>query len=202
MFRSFQKSVGHDNIEDPYLTHPFSLENKLRRLVWKICWALLCRWTPRPLHSWRIFVLRRFGARLGTNNAVYPDARIWAPWLLETGDLVTIGPGVEVYNPGGVRMGHHAILSQNSYLCGATHDYDVQEFTYVKKEIVLEPYVWICARATILPGVHCGEGAVLGAAGVTSRDLEPWTLYAGNPCRRVKARNNFLRNEEEVAFTL
>ena len=196
MFEPFRTSVGHDDLEDPYLTHAFSFKNKLWRLWWKVCWTLLCSWTPRPLHGWRVFILRRFGARMGVNNAVYPDAKIWAPWLLETGDLVTIGPGVEVYNPGGVQLGHHSILSQDSYLCGATHDYNVAEFTYIKKKIVLEPYVWICARAVVLPGVYCGEGAVLGAAALTSRDLEPWMLYAGNPCRKVKARNNFLVEEK------
>jgi putative colanic acid biosynthesis acetyltransferase WcaF len=136
---------------------------------------------------------------VGKQNFIYPDCTIWAPWLLETGDLVTIGPGAEVYNPGGVKIGHHSILSQQSFLCGATHDYDVEAFSYVKKPIVLEPYVWICARAIVLPGVHCGEGSVLGAASVTSRDLQPWSLYAGNPCKKIKERNNFLKKEEAIS---
>jgi putative colanic acid biosynthesis acetyltransferase WcaF len=182
-----------------YDTQAFSLGNRLRRFAWIVCWALLCRWTPRPLHGWRVLILRLFGGRIGKQNSIYPNCKIWAPWLLRTGDLVTIGPNVEVYNPGGVSLGHHVILSQDSYLCGATHDYDVPEFTYIKKPIVLEPYVWICARAVVLPGVHGGEGAVLGAAGLTSRDLKPWTLYAGNPCREVRKRVNFLTDDNPPA---
>jgi putative colanic acid biosynthesis acetyltransferase WcaF len=95
-------------------------------------------------------------------------------------------------------MGHHAIISQNAFICGATHDYNSEAFTYIKKEIVLEPYVWIGARAIVLPGVHCKEGSVLGAATVTSRDLDPWTVYAGNPARAVKARNNFSIQQREM----
>jgi putative colanic acid biosynthesis acetyltransferase WcaF len=144
------------------------------------------------MHNWRILVLRLFGARVGKNNFIYPTCKIWAPWLLTTEDVVTIGPGVEVYNPGGVRLHEHAILSQDAFLCGATHDYDSPDFTYLKREIVVGAYAWICAKAIVLPGVHCKEGSVLGAASVTSRDLEPWTVNAGNPAKLIKLRKNFL----------
>ena len=184
----------HDSSHsDAYLRPTFSLVDRLRRYCWNIAWLLLCQWTPKPLHQWRVAILRLFGARMGRQNFVYPDCKIWGPWLLQTEDVVTIGPGVEIYNPGGVRLGHHSILSQDAYLCGATHNYNRSDFAYIKKEIVIEPYVWICAKAVILPGVHCREGSVLGATTVTSRDLSPWTVYAGNPARIVKKRHNFLK---------
>ena len=144
--------------------------------------------TPPPLHHWRCFLLRLFGAKLGAINFIYPSARIWAPWLLETGDLVTIGRGAEIYNPGGVSLGHRTIISQDAYLCGATHDYQSPEFTYITKFIRTEPQVWICARSIILPGIHCKEGSVLGAGSVATRDLEEWTVYAGNPAVPVRQR--------------
>jgi putative colanic acid biosynthesis acetyltransferase WcaF len=134
---------------------------------------------------------------MGKNNFVYPDSKIWAPWLLWTEDVVTIGPRVEIYNPGGVRLNHHAILSQDAYLCGATHDHNSKDFTYLKKQIVIGAYVWICAKAVVLPGVHCKEGSVLGAASVTSRDLDPWMVYVGNPSKPVKPRNNFLKEQHK-----
>lgn len=183
-------SVNEPQHSDAYLRPVFSWRNKLRRFVWNITWALLCRWTPIPFHAWRVWVIRQFGGRIGQQSTVYPDCTIWAPWLLETEDVVSIGPRVDIYNPGGLYLGHHVILSQGAYLCGATHDYDNPDFTYVKKKIVMEPYVWICARAIVLPGVHCGEGSVLGAAAITSRNLEAWIVYAGNPARPVKQRES------------
>ena len=180
---------------DAYQRPSFSMADKIRRLTWNIAWMLFCRWTPRPLHGWRAGVLRLFGARIGKNNFIYPDCKIWAPWFLYTEDFVKIGPRVEIYNPGGVRLGDHAILSQDAYLCGATHDYDSPEFTYIKKEIVIGQYAWICAKATVLPGVVCSDGSVLGATSITSRNLDPWTVYAGNPARPVKKRNNFLTSK-------
>lgn len=183
----------HDATSDDHYVKPiFPLQDKIQRLIWNITWSLLCRWTPKPMHNWRVWVLRKFGAKLGRQNFIYPSCKIWAPWLLETEDVVTIGPGVEVYNPGGVLLRHHAILSQDAFLCGATHDYNSIEFTYIKKKIVLDAYVWICAKAIVLPGVHCCEGSVLGAGSITTRDLDPWTVYAGNPARPVRKRQYFL----------
>jgi putative colanic acid biosynthesis acetyltransferase WcaF len=156
-----------------------------------LVWMFLFRPTPPPLHKWRCFLLRCFGARLGAINFVYPSARIWAPWLLQTGDLVTIGRGAEIYNPGGISLGHRTIISQDAYLCGATHDYQTPEFTYITKPIRTEPNVWICARAIVLPGVHCREGSVLGAGSVMGKSMDAWTVYAGNPAVAVRQRNQF-----------
>jgi putative colanic acid biosynthesis acetyltransferase WcaF len=183
---------------DAYARPVFSTADKFRRFIWILVWGLLCRWTPKPMHAWRIFILRLFDAKIGQQNFIYPSCKIWAPWLLETQDTVTIGPGVEIYNPGGVIMKQHAIISQDAYLCGATHDYNSPDFTYLKKEIVLEPYAWICAKAIVLPGVHCGEGSVLGAGSVTSKNLSPWIVYAGHPARPIKERVNFIKNNLKV----
>ncbi len=180
------------NDVDAYKRPIFSVFNKVKRLIWKASWLLLCSWTPAPFHTWRVIVLRAFGAKIGKSNFIYPTCKIWSPWLLTTEDVVTIGPGVELYNPERIFLGHHSILSQDAYLCCATHDYNSIKFTYLKKEIVIEAYVWICAKAVVLPGVHCFEGSVLGASSITSKNLETWSVYAGNPSKFIKKRNDFL----------
>lgn len=173
---------------DPYLKPAFSLRNRLARLLWGAVQATLFRWSPRPLHGWRAWLLRCFGARLGAGCHIYPRARIWAPWNLECESVVCIGDEAIVYNPALLRIGSHAIVSQQAYLCGATHDYRDRAFPMIWAPITIGRYAWICARATVLSGVTVGEGAVLGLGSVTSRSLEPWTVYAGLPARRIKAR--------------
>lgn len=175
---------------DPLLRPMQSKSDQLRRLLWSVVWNVCCRWTPTPLHGWRCFILRLFGARLGPSNFVYPSARIWAPWLLETEDVVTIARDVSVYNVGGVKLGSHAIVSEGALLCGATHDFQDRNFHLVAKPITIGAYAWICARAVVLPGVTCGDGAVLGAAAVAAKDLEPWTVYAGNRAVSVGKRRS------------
>jgi putative colanic acid biosynthesis acetyltransferase WcaF len=166
---------------DAYTRPAFSLRNRLRRLVWNLCWLLLYRPSPRPLHGWRTALLRLFGATLGPDCHFYPASRIWAPWNLVCADHVAVADGAEIYNPSPIQIDTHVILSQGCYLCGATHDYNHPDFPLIAYRMHLEGYAWICARASVAPGVRVGEGAVLGLGAVALRDLRPWTVYSGNP---------------------
>src|SRR5580698_9494182 len=173
---------------DPYLSPSFSVSNRMGRLAWSIVWTLLFSTSPRPLHSWRAFLLRGFGAKLGPNCHFYPRSRVWAPWNLECADGVTLGDEAEIYNPSLVTMGSHAIVSQQAYICGATHDYNDPAFPLISFPMSLGAYAWVCARASVSPGVNLGDGAVLGLGSVATRDMEPWTVYAGVPAQAVKQR--------------
>jgi putative colanic acid biosynthesis acetyltransferase WcaF len=84
----------------------------------------------------------------------------------------------------------HVILSQDSFLCGATHDYDDAHFPLLAYSMRFGAYSWVCARACVSPGINVGEGAVLGMGSVATRDLEPWGIYAGVPAVRIKARHH------------
>jgi putative colanic acid biosynthesis acetyltransferase WcaF len=178
---------AHSNA-DPYLRPAFSLWNRLRRMVWNLVWLLLYRPSPRPLHGWRAALLRLFGARLGPHCHFYPRSRVWAPWNLICSDQVTAADDAEIYNPAPITLGSHAILSQEAYLCGATHDYDDPAFPLLAFPMKLGAYAWVCARASVAPGVNLGEGAILGLGSVATRDLEAWSVYAGTPAVKVKER--------------
>lgn len=180
--------IPAETAADPYLRPAFSSGDRVRRLVWNICWTLFYRLSPRPFHSWRSMLLRLFGATLGPNCHFYPESKVWAPWNLICADQVTAGDGVEIYNPAPVTLGSHAILSQGAYLCGATHDYDDPAFPLLAYTMQIGAYAWVCARASVAPGVQVGEGAVLGLGSVATRNIEPWTVYAGAPAVKVKER--------------
>jgi putative colanic acid biosynthesis acetyltransferase WcaF len=175
---------------DPYLRPAFSTGNRARRLVWNLCWSLLYRTSPRPFHTWRAFLLRSFGATLGPDCHFYPKSKVWAPWNLTCADQVTAADGAEIYNPAPIRLGSHAILSQDAYLCGATHDYDDPAFPLLAYAMEIGPHAWICARASVAPGVQIAEGAVLGLGSVATRNLDPWTVNAGVPALKIKDRRH------------
>jgi putative colanic acid biosynthesis acetyltransferase WcaF len=184
------EQISAETAKDPYLRLAFPLSQRIARLVWNICWVILYRLSPRPLHGWRTMLLRLFGAQLGPHCHFYPSSRVWAPWNLICADQVTAGDGVEIYNPAPVRLGSHAILSQNSCLCGATHDLDDPGFPMLAYAMEVGAYAWVCARACVSPGVKVGEGSVLGLASVATRDLEPWGVYVGVPAVKVKQRSS------------
>lgn len=183
--------AGHSaNVTDPYLRPAFSFGNRLRRLIWNICWALFYRLSPRPFHGWRAFVLRCFGAKLGPNCHFYPNSNVWAPWNLICADHVAAGDGVEIYNPAIIRLDSHVILSQQAYICGATHDYNDPAFPLIAYPMHFGAYAWVCARASVGPGVNLGEGAVLGLGSVATKDLEPWSVNVGVPAVKIKERKH------------
>ncbi len=180
--------IGAEHGSDAYLRPAFSVGNRARRAVWNLCWLLLYRPSPRPLHGWRSLLLRLFGAQLGPDCHFYPASRVWAPWNLICADHVAAGDGAEIYNPSPMHLASHVILSQDCYLCGATHDYNDPAFPLTAYRMNLGAYAWICARAMVGPGVQVGEGAVLGLGAVATRDLQPWTVYGGNPAVPVRER--------------
>jgi len=164
----------------------FSLCNRMARQCWNIVQALPFRLSPRPCHAWRAFLLRAFGARLGVRCHVYPGAVIWAPWNLECGDDVCIADAAEVYNPVLISLGARAVISQGAYLCAASHDYTSDAFPLTTGPVTIAAGAWVAARAIVLMGVTVGEGSVIGAGSVVTKDVPPGTVCAGNPCRVIK----------------
>jgi putative colanic acid biosynthesis acetyltransferase WcaF len=174
--------------DDPTDRPSFSFQDRCKRAVWNLCWLLLYRTSPRSFHPWRAMLLRLFGATLGPRCHFYPGSRVWAPWNLVCADRVTAGDGAEIYNAAPMHFGSHAIVSQGAYICGATHDYNDPAFPLLAYSMRIGAYAWVCARASVGPGVNVGDGAVLGLGSVATRDLEPWTIYAGTPAQRINDR--------------
>jgi putative colanic acid biosynthesis acetyltransferase WcaF len=173
---------------DPYTSPQYTFGNRVRRQLWSIVWIFLYRPSPRFAHAWRALLLRSFGARLGARCRFYPASRIWAPWNLTCEDTVMVADGAELYNPAPMVLASHAIVSQGAYLCGATHDYNNPEFPVISFPMRLGRYSWVAARACVSPGVSLGDGAILGLASLATKNLEPWSIYAGVPARKIKDR--------------
>ena len=153
--------------------------------LWRFVNALLF---PMTTHRFRKWISRKFGARIGNWCALYGTAKIYMPWNLSIGDYVCIAPRVELYNKDKVSIGNSCVLSQDAYLCTASHDISSATMSLVVKPITIQDNVWIGAKATILPGVTIGEGAVVGACAVVAKDVPPWSVVVGNPARVVGKR--------------
>jgi putative colanic acid biosynthesis acetyltransferase WcaF len=118
---------------------------------------------------------------------VYPSVHIWAPWNLETGRTVGIGDGAWIYNPDRIILEDFAIISQDAFLCAASHDYTQWTFPLITAQVRVSRHAWVAARAFVHMGVTIGEGCVIGAGSVVTRDTPPWTVCAGNPCKTIRS---------------
>lgn len=173
----------------------FSLANRVYRVVWNVAWLLLAAWTPPPLKGWRRVVLNAFGARLAPGANVYGSARVWYPPHLMMDAFACLGPRATCYCMAPVHLGAYALVSQGGHLCAGTHRIDDPDFQLVARPIEIGADAWIAAEAFVGPGVMVGEGAVLGARAVAMRDLEPWTVYNGNPAAPLRRRSQAARAE-------
>ncbi|MBN8915957.1 MAG: putative colanic acid biosynthesis acetyltransferase [Rhizobiales bacterium] len=167
----------------------FTLANLLHRTAFRITWLLLARWTLPKWHGWRRMILRGFGATIAPTAGIYPSARIWSPANLEVGDYAFIGPDVTVYSMGRIVLEPYALVSQGAYICAGTHDIEDVNFQLRSAPIRIEARAWVAAQAFVGPGVTVGRGAVLGARSFAFKNLEPWTVYVGNPAKAIKPRN-------------
>lgn len=174
---------------DPLAGAPsFSLRHRLHRVAWQAAWLLLARWTPPPLHRWRIFLANAFGAKIDSSAFLYGSARIWYPPNLTMARCATLGRGVDCYCMAPVEIGAYAVVSQRAFLCTGTHDIHGVAFELRTMPIVIGRQSWICAEAFVGPGVTVGEGAVLAARGAAFRDLAPWQVHRGNPAVAIGPR--------------
>ena len=167
---------------------PHTWRNKAGRACWAVAYRLLFRPSPRLLVGWRRFLLRCFGARVGTGAKIMPSVRIWAPWNLDVGEEACLSHDVDCYCVDRIVLGPHATVSQYTHLCAATHDIADPCMRLVTAPIVIGAGAWVCAGVFVGPGVTIGHGAVAGARSVVLRDVAPWTVVAGNPARFIKTR--------------
>jgi len=170
-------------------TSDFGLKNKIGRLLWGIVYILFFRpFATRLFKRYRVFLLSCFGAKVHPKCHIYASAKIWAPWNLTMGAYSTLGPGVDCYNQGLITIGANTIISQKSYLCASTHDFEQADFPLRCKPIIIGDSVWVAADAFVGPGVSIGDGAVVGARAAVFKNVEAWTVVGGNPVSFIKKR--------------
>lgn len=166
----------------------FSLKNRLARLLWNVLAVFIFKYTPKPLHGWRAFVLRLFGAKVGKGVHVYPKVSIWAPWNLVLHDECGIANGVTLYCQGKITIGKRAVISQGAHLVAGTHDYTKLGFPLFTKPISIGDFAWVAADTFVHPGVTIGTGAVIGARSVVTKNMPDWMVCSGHPCKPIKER--------------
>jgi len=172
----------------PERRSPHSLRNRIGRLAWGIIYLVLFRTSPRNFHRWRNLLLRAAGAKLHPTARVYPRARIWYPPNLTMHENACISDDVDCYCVDRIEIGAHSTVSQYTYLCGATHDFEDVRNPLVPRPITIGRRCWIAASCFIAPGVSIGDGAVVGATSSVYKDLKGWSVYGGNPARVLRPR--------------
>ncbi len=171
---------------DRFERAPYSIRERLKRMAWAGLNATV--WKVPRAWGLRRTLLRAFGARLGSNVTFKASVTIVHPWLLEVGDWTTFGDRVTIYNLGPVRVGSHTTLSQDTYVCAGTHDYQISYLPLIRSPVTVGSGVWVAAQCFIGPGVTIADNVMVGARSVVAKDLPPDVVAAGHPARPLKPR--------------
>lgn len=153
-----------------------------------------------PSRTLRSFYLRSYLARFGRGTGVQMGCRFLNGRKVFLGDRNVINFGCLLDGRRyAIRTGGDVSIGPEASILTLGHDPQSPDFADKGGEVVIGDQAWICFRAIILPGVTIGEGAVVGAGAVVSRDVEPYTLVAGSPARVVGTRAKSLRYRCEFA---
>jgi len=161
--------------------------NIISRALWYLVNATFFK-SSFPFCSVKVFLLKMFGAKIGSGVIIKPSVNIKYPWLLEIGDHTWIGERAWIDNLAQVKIGKNVCLSQGAMLLTGNHNYKRITFDLTVSAITLADGVWIGAKSIVCPGVSCGSHAVLAVGSVATSDLLEYSIYSGNPAQKIKDR--------------
>ncbi len=153
----------------------------IKRFIWYLMNVVLFKSSLPWSNGLKVFSLRLFGAKVGKNVLIKPNANIKYPWFLEIGDNVWIGEEVWIDNLGKVKIGNNVCISQGAMLLYGNHNYKKESFDLIVGDITLEDGVWVGAKSVVCPGVTMKSHSILTVGSVLTKDTDEYGIYQGNP---------------------
>lgn len=133
--------------------------------------------------------MKLFGMKFGYNVSLYSGFEIRSPKKIKIGDNVVIGFNAVLDGRRGLEVGNNVNISSDVMIWTLQHNYNEPNFKVEGAKVFIEDYVWISARAIILPGICIKEGAVVAAGAVVTKDVPAYTVVGGIPAKEIGKRN-------------
>lgn len=148
----------------------------------------------RLLNYVKAMFLRAVGAKIGRRVVFYPGVWICTGRNLEIGDDVDLALDVLITTDGGVVIGARTLVGYRAQIISGNHvvpggRLPIFNAGHVKRPVVVGADVWIGAQCVVLPGVTIGEGSVIAAGSVVTRDIPAFSIAAGVPARVIRERD-------------
>lgn len=128
------------------------------------------------------------GVKISNSSILNMGQYFLQPRKLSIGNYTHINKGCILDARGGLSIGNNVSISYNVSLITGSHDCYKSNFPGKYLPIRIEDYVWIGANATILNNVTIGEGAVVSAGSVVTKNVEPYTIVGGVPAKKIAER--------------
>ena len=178
------------------LKKPYTMWEKIFRNGWQR--YMLFQVGLLPSHHIRRFVYKALGAEIGKHVVFHFHTEVRGLHRLKIGDGTIIGDNALLAAQRGLTIGKNVNLSSNVSIYSGAHDHRDPYFRSTPattRPIIIGDRVWIGSNAIILTGVNIGEGAVVCAGCVVTKDVEPYAVVAGIPAKKVNERPHDLKYE-------
>lgn len=133
-------------------------------------------------------VLKQLGLRLPDSVQIYRGLELRSPRSIYLSEGVIIGRDCILDGRGGLTIGPNVNFSSQAAVWTQQHDFRLADFGDEIGPVVIGSRAWISFRATVLPGVTIGEGAVIAAHAVVTKDVDPFTVVGGVPAKPIAQR--------------
>lgn len=157
-----------------------------------------CFVTYIPMHDLRNFLYRLCRVKIGRGSRLYLGTHIRIPKNLVIGSNCNILNDVFLDAAGGLTIGNDVSISFRSLILTGGHDVNDSYFKADHQPISICDHVWIGSNATILKGITIGEGAVVCAGAVVTKDVPPYAIVGGVPAKVIGKRNRGLVRQVEI----
>lgn len=158
--------------------------------------SVLNKLPSRHLRKWTLQLL---GAKLGKHALFFRRVEVLYPKGLDVDDRVTVGWFAELDARAGIHISHDVNISSHAKLITGSHDVDAPDFASDFRPINIGHHVWIGTGAIILQGVTIGDGAVVAAGAVVTKDIPPYEVWGGVPAKFIRKRSTELRYQMKGA---
>lgn len=141
----------------------------------------------------RYILLKSLAKSCGDNVSVFENVYIFSPENIEFGDNVSIHPMCYLEGEGGMKIGNDVSIAHATSILSTTHNMDdldipIKDQGLSEKPTTIHDNVWIGCKTTILCGTEINSGTAIGANSVVTKNIEPNSVYAGTPARRIRSR--------------
>jgi acetyltransferase-like isoleucine patch superfamily enzyme len=146
-----------------------------------------------PIHFIRKAAYRLCGVTIGRGTSFHWRARFYRPSRLKVGNNSIIGNDAMLDARNGITIGDNVSLSMGVWVWTMEHDPQDPWYSATGGPVVIHDYAWVSCRVVILPGVTIGEGAVVAAGAVVTKDVPPYTVVGGVPAKFICERSRDLK---------
>jgi len=150
---------------------------------------LLLRWVSHvPSHCFRRFSYWLAGVKIGKGSTIHMWANFFDPSRVEIGEDTIIGDHCFLDGRDKLKIGNHTDIASQVLIYNSEHDIEAEDFRAITAPVEIGDYVFIGPRAIILPGVKIGNGVIVAAGAVVTKDVEPFRIVGGVPAKEIKSR--------------